>query len=207
MFLSYVLSFIFLGIYWNNHHHLLQAAQHVTGAILWANLHLLFWLSLVPFVTAWMGENHFAPLPDRVYGVVLLVAAVAYFILVRALLARHGQDSLLAPAIGDDWKGNVVAAVLRGRHPARVPERRGWRARSTLVAAIWLVPDPGSNGGSAVSGDHSTRRCSTPGRPPSSPSAPDGRTLAFALLATVDDVGRHFPSDIWLGGVGSRPSG
>src|ERR1041385_2924679 len=105
VFLSYTLSFVFLGIYWNNHHHLLQAVKHVNGTILWANLHLLFWLSLVPFVTRWMGEHHFAVGPVALYGVVLLCAAVAYFILVRTLVAHHGQDSLLASAIGKDFKG------------------------------------------------------------------------------------------------------
>src|SRR5262245_47753890 len=104
-FLSYVLSFVFLGIYWNNHHHLLQATRRVSGGILWANLHLLFWLSLVPFVTVWMGENHFAPVPVAAYGVVLLLAAVAYTILTRALIAHHPEDSPLVRAVGDDAKG------------------------------------------------------------------------------------------------------
>ena len=100
VFLSYVLSFVFLGIYWNNHHHLLQAVKHVNGRILWANLHLLFWLSLVPFTTGWVGENHFAPWPVALYGVVLLLAGAAYFILTRILIARHGRDSVLATASG-----------------------------------------------------------------------------------------------------------
>src|SRR5512134_1067544 len=106
-FLSYVLSFLYLGIYWNNHHHLLHAARQVDGRILWANLHLLFWLSLIPFVTSWMGENHFAAQPVALYGLVLLMAAVSYTVLVRALLRRHGPDSLLAKAIGSDLKGNL----------------------------------------------------------------------------------------------------
>src|SRR5689334_22826238 len=107
VFLSYVLSFIFIGIYWNNHHHLLQAIRHVNGRILWSNLHLLFWLSLIPFVTGWMGENHFAALPVALYGIVLLGAAIAYFILSRSLISHHGQDSPLAIALGKDFKGKV----------------------------------------------------------------------------------------------------
>ena len=107
IFLSYVLSFIYVGIYWNNHHHLLHTAQHVSGGIMWANLHLLFWLSLIPFVTGWMGENHFAALPTSLYGVVLLMAAFAYWILQRAIIARQGRGSLLAGAIGSDWKGKL----------------------------------------------------------------------------------------------------
>src|SRR6266550_4022326 len=103
IFLSYVLSFVMLGIYWNNHHHLLHAVSHVDGRILWANLHLLFWLSLVPFVTAWMGENHFASVPVAVYGVVLLAASIAYYILTRALIALHGKGSTLATAVGRDF--------------------------------------------------------------------------------------------------------
>ncbi len=110
VFLSYVLSFIYISIYWNNHHHLLQAAKHVNGSILWANLYLLFWLSLVPFTTAWMGENHFSMWPVSLYGFNLLNAAIAYWILVRALLARHGKDSILAKAIGSDFKGNISIA-------------------------------------------------------------------------------------------------
>ena len=107
VFLSYLLSFVFLGIYWSNHHNLLQAVQHVNGGVLWANLHLLFWLSLIPFVTNWMGENHFVAWPVALYGGVLLLAAVAYFILVRSLLALHGQDSTLARALGADFKGKI----------------------------------------------------------------------------------------------------
>ncbi len=140
-FLSYVLSFLYLGIYWNNHHHLLHAARQVDGRILWANLHLLFWLSLVPFVTGWMGENHFAALPVALYGLVLLMAAVSYTLLVRALLARHGQDSLLAKAIGSDLKGNLslaayVLAIL-------VASTNRWIACALYVAValVWLVPD------------------------------------------------------------------
>src|SRR6266576_2755793 len=103
VFLSYALSFVFVGIYWSNHHHLLQVVEHVNGRVLWANLHLLFWLSLTPFVTAWMGENHFAALPVALYGVVLLCSAIAYFILTRALLSIHARDSVLAIALGEDF--------------------------------------------------------------------------------------------------------
>jgi len=141
VFLSYVMSFIYLGIYWNNHHHLLHATRQVDGRILWANLHLLFWLSLVPFVTGWMGENHFAALPVALYGLVLLMAAVSYTLLVRALLARHGPDSLLAKAIGSDLKGNLslaayVLAIL-------VASTNRWIACAIYVAValVWLVPD------------------------------------------------------------------
>ena len=112
-----MLSFVFLGIYWNNHHHLLQAITHVDGRILWANLHLLFWLSLIPFVTAWMGENHFAAWPVALYGVVLLLAAVAYFILTRALIALHGRESVLATAVGRDRKGKVSIVIYARGHP------------------------------------------------------------------------------------------
>ena len=139
--LSYVLSFVYLGIYWNNHHHLLHAARQVDGRILWANLHLLFWLSLVPFVTGWMGENHFASLPVALYGGVLLMAAVSYTLLVRALLARHGKDSVLAKAIGSDLKGHLslaayVLAIL-------VASSNRWIACALYVAVAlaWLVPD------------------------------------------------------------------
>ncbi len=141
VFLSYVLSFVYLGIYWNNHHHLFQAVRRVTGPVLWANLHLLFWLSLVPFATAWMGENHFAPMPVAVYGVVLLCAAVAYFVLVRALLAHHDRDSALARAIGDDFKGKISVALYAVAIVAAtwLP----WLACAlyVAVAVIWLVPD------------------------------------------------------------------
>src|SRR6184192_1837472 len=107
VFLSYVLSFLYLGIYWNNHHHLLKASRRVNGGILWANLHLLFWLSLMPFATGWMGENHFAPWPSAVYGLVLLMAAIAYLILERTIIACDGPDSLLKRAVGRDWKGKL----------------------------------------------------------------------------------------------------
>ena len=117
VFLSYVLSFVYLGIYWNNHHHMLHATQKVTGAMLWANLHLLFWLSLVPFATGWMGENHFASAPSALYGAVLLMSAIAYWILQQLIIASQGPDSILKKAIGGDWKGKLspllyVAAIL-----------------------------------------------------------------------------------------------
>jgi uncharacterized membrane protein len=141
VFLSYVLSFTNVGIYWNNHHHMFHAVRHVTGATLWANLHLLFWLSLMPFATAWMGENHFAPLPVAVYGVDLLLCAVAYFVLVRTLIASHGSDSEFAARIGKDWKGKVpLVAYSLGIGLAFVSV---WISLAiyAAVAAMWLIPD------------------------------------------------------------------
>ncbi len=139
--LSYVLSFIFLGIYWNNHHHMLQATNHVNGGILWANLHLLFWLSLVPFVTAWMGANHYASLPTAMYGVVLLLAAVAYTILERLIIAEEGLDSRLATAIGGDRKGWLSLLLYATAIPLAFV--RPWIADGLYitVALIWLIPD------------------------------------------------------------------
>jgi len=141
VFLSYVLSFVYLGIYWNNHHHMLHATQRVGGAILWANLHLLFWLSLIPFVTAWMGENHFAPAPTALYGVVLLMAAIAYWILQRAIMARQGRESLLAVAVGSDLKGKLSPVLYAIAIPAAFVQQ--WIAGGlyVLVALMWLVPD------------------------------------------------------------------
>jgi uncharacterized membrane protein len=141
VFLSYVLSFIYVGIYWHNHHHLLQAVRQVNGPILWANSHLLFWLSLFPFATAWMGENNFAAVPVALYGMVVLLAAIAYFILTRVLIAHHGKDSTLAAAIGRDTKGKIsvviyaIAVVLALVVP--------WFAclLYVLVAILWLIPD------------------------------------------------------------------
>jgi len=141
VFLSYVLSFVYVGIYWNNHHHLLQAVKSVNGRILWANLHLLFWLSLIPFVTGWMGENHFAALPVALYGTILLLNAIAYFVLTRVLIAYHGRDSTLAIAVGRDLKGKrslvfyVVAIPLAFIN--------SWLACALyiLVAVIWFIPD------------------------------------------------------------------
>lgn len=139
--LSYVLSFIYIGIYWNNHHHMMHTVQKVSGGILWANLHLLFWLSLIPFVTGWVGENHFAKLPMAFYGAVLLMAAIAYFILQNRILAVQGKDSLLAKALGNDLKGKaspiiyIVAIIASFYYP--------WIAGALyiIVALMWLIPD------------------------------------------------------------------
>ncbi len=141
VFLSYVLSFVYVGIYWNNHHHLMHTATRVTGPMLWANLHLLFWLSLFPFTTGWMGENHFASVPSAVYGVVLLMAAIAYYILQSTILATSGPDSVLRRAVGRDWKGKLspvlyMAGILSTYWAA-------WLAQVfyVLVAVLWLIPD------------------------------------------------------------------
>jgi len=139
--LSYVLSFVFLGIYWSNHHHLLQAVRHVNGRVLWANLHLLFWLSLTPFVTSWMGENHFAAWPVAVYGAVLLLAAVAYFILTRELIALHGRDSTLAAALGSDLKGKASLVLYAAAIPLAFWHPWIACALYVLVAVLWLIPD------------------------------------------------------------------
>jgi uncharacterized membrane protein len=141
VFLSYILSFIYLGIYWNNHHHLFQAVQHVNGRVLWANLHLLFWLSLIPFVTAWMGENYFTAVPVAFYGGVLLFTAIAYSILTVTLIAHHGKDSTIATAIGRDFKGKVSLAIYAVAIPLAFAN--SWLAFSlyVLVAIMWLIPD------------------------------------------------------------------
>ncbi len=141
VFLSYVLSFVYIGIYWNNHHHMLHTVRRVTGSILWANLHLLFWLSLIPFTTGWMGENHFASAPAALYGVTLLMAAIAYWILQQVIIAAQGPESMLRKAIGSDWKGRLspvlyaVAIVLALWLP--------WVSITlyVFVALMWLVPD------------------------------------------------------------------
>ena len=141
VFLSYVLSFVYVGIYWNNHHHMLHATTTVTGAMLWANLHLLFWLSLFPFATGWMGENHFTAVPTALYGVVLLMAAIAYYVLQLAIIRAQGTDSILKKAVGRDWKGKlspvlyVIAIVATGWSP--------WIAEGIFVAValLWLIPD------------------------------------------------------------------
>jgi len=141
VFLAYVLSFVYLAIYWNNHHHMLHATRRVNGGILWANMHLLFWLSLVPFVTGWMGENHFAPAPTALYGVVLLMAAIAYYVLQQMILRQEGPGSVLARALGSDLKGKaspwlyLLAIGLSFLNPA------AGGAIYALVAVIWLVPD------------------------------------------------------------------
>ena len=141
VFLSYVLSFIYLGIYWNNHHHMVHTLKRVTGGILWANLHLMFWLSLVPFTTGWMGENHFAPVPTAIYGAVLLMCALAYYILQSAIIRAQGEGSVLKRAIGGDWKGRYsplfyIAAIVTAFRWPMVS-----MALYAAVAAIWLVPD------------------------------------------------------------------
>jgi uncharacterized membrane protein len=141
VFMSYVLSFIYVGVYWNNHHHLLHSTKHVSGGILWANLHLLFWLSLFPFTTGWIGENHVAPAPVAVYGFVLLMAAIAYLILQRAIIALQGRESLLAAAIGADWKGKLSFALYLAAIPLAFVGP--WIAIGLYVAValMWLVPD------------------------------------------------------------------
>jgi uncharacterized membrane protein len=141
VFLSYVLSFVFLGIYWNNHHHLLQAARQVNGRILWANVHLLFWLSLIPFVTAWMGENHFAATPVALYGVVMLFSAIAYTILSVSLIAHHGKDSPLAIAMGRDYKGKISLMLYTLAIPLAFVN--SWLACGmyATVSIMWLIPD------------------------------------------------------------------
>ena len=141
IFFSYVLSFIYLAIYWNNHHHMLHAAKQVSGGILWANMHLLFWLSLFPFTTGWVGENHAAPIPTAVYGFVLLMAAVAYFILQRAIIAREGRHSLLAAAIGPDWKGKLSPALYFAAIPLAFVSPWISNGLYVLVALIWFIPD------------------------------------------------------------------
>jgi uncharacterized membrane protein len=141
VFLSYVLSFINLGIYWNNHHHMIHVTERVSGKVLWANLHLLFWLSLFPFVTGWMGENHFAPAPTALYGVVMLLAAIAYWILLRAILAVQRPHSLLAAAVGRDFKGKLSPLLYLIAIPSAFI--REWIAGGlyVIVALMWLIPD------------------------------------------------------------------
>ncbi len=142
VFLSYVISFVYVGIYWNNHHHMMHAVQHVNGRVLWANLHLLFWLSLIPFVTGWVNENHFAALPVALYGVVLLMAGVAYYILERALISHHGKDSPLARAMGLDFKG--IASVVIYAAAIALTLVNPWISVGlyVLVAIMWFIPDP-----------------------------------------------------------------
>jgi uncharacterized membrane protein len=142
VFLSYVLSFIYVGIYWNNHHHLLYSTKMVGGGILWANLHLLFWLSLFPFATGWIGENHVAPVPTAFYGFVLLMAAIAFYILQRCIIAKQGRGSLLATALGSDWKGKLSPTLYLAAIPLAF--LNPWIADGlyVFVALLWLVPDP-----------------------------------------------------------------
>jgi uncharacterized membrane protein len=141
VFLSYVLSFIYVGIYWNNHHHLLKACRCVTGPIMWANIHLLFWLSLLPFATGWMGVNHLAPLPTALYGAVLLLAAIAYYLLQGRILAEHGRDSKLSASLGRDLKGRLSPVAYAIAIPAAF--YRPWIAACLYVgiALLWLIPD------------------------------------------------------------------
>jgi len=141
VFLSYVLSFIYLGIYWNNHHHMMHAVKRVTGGVLWANLHLLFWLSLFPFVTGWMGENHFGKLPSALYGLVLLMASIAYSILVWTIIREEGPDSLLKKAVGSDFKGNLSTVLYAVAIPLPFFFQWGAQAIFVCVALMWLIPD------------------------------------------------------------------
>jgi uncharacterized membrane protein len=141
VFLSYVLSFVYIGIYWNNHHHLFQAVRHVNGSILWANLHLLFWLSLFPFATGWMGENHFKSTPVALYGMVLLFAAISFTILTRVLITRHGKESTLATAIGRDFKGKLSLVLYITAIPLSFFNSLIACGIYVLVAAIWFIPD------------------------------------------------------------------
>lgn len=141
IFLSYLLSFVYLGIYWNNHHHMLHTVHKVTGGILWANLHLLFWLSLVPFVTGWLGENHFTSTPAAMYGVVMLMAAMAYWILQQQIVASQGPDSLLKKAVGGDWKGKISPVLYASAIALAFVSSSASVAIYVLVALLWLVPD------------------------------------------------------------------
>jgi uncharacterized membrane protein len=141
VFLSYVLSFVYVGIYWNNHHHMIHAANKVSGRVLWANLHLLFWLSLFPFATGWMGENRFAPLPTALYGVVLLMAASAYWLLERTIIAADGPDSVLKKAVGSDWKGKLSPLFYLLAIVATAWSTWIAQALYVLVALMWLIPD------------------------------------------------------------------
>jgi len=142
VFVTYVLSFVYVAIYWNNHHHLMHAVQHVNGAVLWANMHLLFWISLMPFVTGWMSENHFASVPVAIYGVVMLGAALAYYLLVHCLLAVHARDSVLARSMGSDFKGKISLALWTIAIPLAFVAWWIALALYAVVAAIWFVPDP-----------------------------------------------------------------
>jgi uncharacterized membrane protein len=141
VFLSYVLSFVYVGIYWNNHHHMLHTCEKVTGAVLWANLHLLFWLSLIPFATGWMGENHVAAAPVALYGVVLLMAAIAYFILQKLIITSQGSDSLLKKAVGNDWKGKTSVVIYASAIGLAFWSQKVSVTLYVLAALMWLVPD------------------------------------------------------------------
>ena len=139
--LSYILSFIYIAIYWNNHHHMLHTVRKVTGGILWANMHLLFWLSIVPFVTAWLGENHFASTPTAIYGVVMLMAAIAYYILQQTIIATQGKDSVLKTAVGGDWKGKASPLLYLTAIIIAPFVRYASMTIFATVALIWLIPD------------------------------------------------------------------
>ena len=141
IFLSYVLSFVYVGIYWNNHHHMLQASKRVSGPVLWANLHLLFWLSLFPFATGWMGENHFGAMPSALYGVVLLMAAIAYLVLQQTIIATEGPNSMLKSAVGGDWKGKLSPIVYLVAIVSTFWVKWIAQALYVLIALIWLIPD------------------------------------------------------------------
>jgi uncharacterized membrane protein len=141
VFLSYVLSFVFVGIYWNNHHHLFHSTKRVSGGILWANLHLLFWLSLFPFATGWMGENHLESTPTAFYGTVLLMAGVAYYVLQRAIIAQQGPGSLLAEAVGCDWKGKLSPVLYFVAIPLAFVSPWIANAIFVFVALLWIIPD------------------------------------------------------------------
>ncbi|MEP7060884.1 MAG: TMEM175 family protein [Betaproteobacteria bacterium] len=141
VFLSYVLSFVYVGIYWNNHHHMLHTLHTVSGPILWSNLHLLFWLSLIPFTTGWMGENHFAATPTALYGAVLLMSAIAYWMLQRQIIAAQGASSLLQKAIGSDWKGKLSPVVYVVAIAAAFWSQAIAQVLYVLVALVWLIPD------------------------------------------------------------------
>jgi len=141
VFLSYVLSFIYVGIYWNNHHHMLHMCRRVTGAILWANLHLLFWLSLIPFATGWVGENHFTANPTALYGLVLLMSAIAYFILQQSIIRSQGQDSVLKNALGQDWKGKLSPIIYLSAIGISYVQPCLAMALYVIAALMWLIPD------------------------------------------------------------------
>lgn len=140
-FLTYLLSFIYIGIYWNNHHHLLHAATQINGRVMWANLHFLFWLSLIPYMTGWMGENHFEEVPTAFYGIVLLMTSVAYMILQCTIIAEEGQDSKLAKAVGRDWKGRVSVALYAAAISLTILNHRVSQMVYVVVAMIWFIPD------------------------------------------------------------------
>ena len=139
--MSYVLSYVYVGIYWNNHHHMFHATQHISGAVLWANLHLLFWLSLIPFVTAWMGENHFAPTPTALYGVILLLCAISYMVLQRVIIAAEGHHSVLREALGSDTKGKLSPVIYAIAIPLAYVSQWVAGGLYLLVALVWLIPD------------------------------------------------------------------